>query len=626
MIVRRSDFADVLEELSSYSVLSLDCESDGLRPYHGSRLFSIIIGVSNERAYYFNFQQYAELEDSYILPREWLLRFKALFSDADRLWYIAKFNFDLHILGVEELEIAGEVHCTQNQGRVEYNEHNSYSLEDSLERIGLKKDDKVKKWILDNAAWEWETIPGKNKRNKNLHYYKVPFDIIAPYGLDDAKGCFALGEYERTSISAQDKEYPAGVPNLSFASAIERRLTKTIYRMEKRGVKIDRPYCVRAARFEADREEQGKAAFKRETGRDFLASGKLFQTIFESERSKWIYTDKGNPSYESEVLSSFSNPAAKMVLEIRDAKSKRDFYNGFLWHADRDDVIHAQFNPGGTRTHRFSSSEPNMQNLKKDEGDALDQEFVVRRAIIPRPGHIFIMPDCDQVEYKLFLDYAKHMMILEFERKKLAWKDEFFDVANKVRDGFDVHVATAEVLAQALSREFSRSSAKTVNFGLLYGQGKGLLSTNLGVTEDEAVSIKAAYFRKIPEVQFMMNSIMKVIRERGWVRNWAGYRYMFPNREYAYTGPNTVIQGGCAAVIKVAMNQIDELFLGMKSRLVLSVHDELPCEIHESEIATAPRLVQSIMENVYPHWHIPLTVGMEWSDKSLADKKEGFPA
>lgn len=649
MLVSRSSFDFVVEQLSREQRLSLDSETTGLRPYHGDRLFSLILGrqapagASKPEAFYFNFwPSYTGLDPEFVLPKSYLKKLAPLWDDPAKLWFMHKFNFDMHFLGAEGIELAGEVFCTLTQGRVEYNEHPSYSLADSLERIGLAKDDTVEKIIDRDKLWEWQSIPGKTQRKKNKFYYKVPHDIIVPYGLSDATGCFHLGVFLQNSIGKKSSEYPPGVPSLLQALEVEKRLAHTVYRMEKVGVRIDRPYCVRAARYEANRAEQGSAEFKRETGREYCASPKLFAEIFSAERERWVYTEKGNPSFDSDLLKGFKgNLAAKAILQIRDAKAKLDFYNGFLWHADKDDIIHGQFNPGGTRTFRFSSSEPNLQNMSSEEasyckacdtsfeefvdlcpdcqGEAEHPEFMVRRAIIPRPGYIFLLPDFDQMEYKMMLDYAKHMQVIEFKRAGREWDEGYFEVANKVRDGFDVHRATGELMG------VPRKYAKTLNFLLLYGGGPGKLAAALGIPLEEAYILRSKYFRALPYVQFMISQIEQTIRERGWIRNWAGYKYNFPNRGYAYTGPNTIIQGGCAAVNKVAMNRLDERFKGTKSRLVLTIHDENPCEIHESEIHTLPKLVQQDMESVYPYKYIPLTCGMEWSSVSLADKRKGFP-
>lgn len=646
MIVSRGLFESVLSDLKGHKTLSLDFETFGLRPYHGDRLFSLILGALNSEgtpeAYYFNFQGYDDLPLETVLGLDHLQSLKVLFSDPSKSWFIHKFNFDMHVLWAEGIELAGPVWCTMTQGRVEYNEHFNYDLASSLDRIGLKKDDKVEDCIIANGAWEWESIPGKKTRKKNKFFSRVPPEIIIPYGEDDAKGCLALGLHQIASIKKQALEYPTGKPTIWDAAMIEQRLAHTVFRMERVGVKIDREYCIRAAKYEADREEKARLAFERETKVKFSDHYMTLQKIFTEDRALWEMTKKGNPSFNSDALKLFKHPAARMVVDRRAAKSKLDFYNGFLYHADQDDVIHAQFHPGGTRTMRFSSSEPNLQNLTSEEAtycnackewyeqyvdvcpdcdgtDLKHPEFMVRRAIIPRPGFLFVMPDYDQMEYKLMLDYAKVMMIQHFRSRNLKWDDGYFEVANKVALGYDVHKATAELVG------FTRKAAKSINFGLLYGEGKDSLAANLRVSVPEAMAMKAKYFRALPYVQFMVGEIMNAVRNRGWVRSWAGYKYNFPDRNFAYTGPNTVVQGGCAAVAKVAMNRIDEYFLPKKSRLVLSIHDEFPSEIHESEVVEAPRKIKELMESVYPYKYIPLTVGMEWSAKSLADKQKGFP-
>lgn len=647
MIVGRSTLDHVIELLRPHKVIALDTETTGLRPYHGDRMFSLILAMKATDGtvvpFYFNFwPSYPGVALEHVLTRDHLLKLKILFDDADKKWYIHKFNFDMHVLGVEGLEIAGEVFCTLTQGRVEYNEHLKYNLDASLARIGLKKHDTVEEWIKENKAFEVVDIPGKKQQKKNKFFYKVPYDIIVPYGCADASGGFSLGEHLESSISAQASQFPPGVPTLLSAAKIECRLAKTVYRMEKRGVKIDRAYVSRALKYEADRLEKATQSFRKEANRDYSASSKLFASLFESEKDKWTFTEKGNPSFESDTLKTFLNPAAKLILNLRDAKSKLDFYNGFLWHADSDDVIHPQFHPGGARTFRFSSSEPNLQNLTSEDAtycrtckewheefvdicpecqgtDIEHPEFMVRRAFVPRPGFIFIMPDYDQMEYKMILDYSKHMMISHFRKKRQAWDEDYFEVANKVRDGFDVHKATATLMG------VPRKYAKTLNFLLLYGGGVGKLAEALGVTYEEAERLRRKYFLALPYVNFYIHETMGVVKSRGWIRNWAGYKYNFPNRNFAYTAPNTLIQGGCAAVMKTAMNEIDEILMPYKSKLVLTVHDELPTEVHESEIHVVPKLIKDAMERVYPYKYIPLTAGMEWSDKSLADKKKGFP-
>ena len=94
---------------------------------------------------------------------------------------------------------------------------------------------------------------------------------------------------------------------------------------------------------------------------------------------------------------------------------------------------------------------------------------------------------------------------------------------------------------------------------------------------------------------------------------------------FAYKAPNYLIQGGCADIIKLAMNEIDDFLLPYKSRMLLQIHDELLFKVHKSELDIVPSLV-NIMERVYPHKHLPLTAGVSYSWKSWADKTEGLPS
>lgn len=645
MLVGRDTFESTLAVLAKHPTLSLDTETTGLRPYHGDRLFSLILGHEDSEgkpvAYYFNFwPSYPDFPANHVLTREHLSRInEVLFKDASKSWILSGASYDQHMLNAEGMELAGPTWCTVVQGRVEYNEHFEYGLGASLERIGLKKDGGPEKWIEENNAWEWQTIPGKKTRVKNKFYFKVPPSIIVPYGLDDAKGTLSLGRHQVHRIAEQAKEFPAGVPNLCDAARIEQRLAKTVFRMERAGFKIDRPYVVRATRYEADRLEKATQGFRRETGRDYSASPKLFEDIFASEKGKWKYTEKGNPSFESDTLKTFENPAAKSVLLARDSKSKLDFYNGFLYHADADDVIHGNFKSGGTRTFRFSSADPNLQNMTSEETsfcrpckewfeemvntcpncqgtDIEHPEFIVRRSFVPRPGNALILADFRSMEYAVMLDYAKHMMIQYFKSRGQSWDEGYFEIANKVGGGFDVHKATAELMG------VTRKYAKTLNFMLLYGGGPAKLAEALGLTLDDAIALRNKYFRALPYVGFMIEQIVTAIKQRGWIRNWAGYKYHFPNREFAYTGPNTIIQGGCAAIVKTAMNSVDEYLQGKEAALILSVHDELVVECPEKDAPQVARVVKELMEKAYPHRYVPLAADVDYSTVSLADKQK----
>ena len=612
MIVSRGGFHDVLAKLSVESRLAVDTETSGLRMYHGDRLFSIIIASASE-IFYFNFIPYEDVAPALVLPFSYLpVMGELLFSKETITWYIQNAaNFDLCMFGVDGIEIAGPIHCTKAIGRVEYNDHMSYSLENQLSRLGRHKDDAVKAYIKEHRLWTEIPIPGKEDPYRVLHYDRVPFDIIVPYGETDGRETFFLGDYQEKSIAKKDLE---GNPrSLRAVLENEKRLQKTIYRMKHRGVRINIPYCKKAATYESDRGAKAALEFKKLTGVEYAASPKLFAEVFASEKDKWEYTEKGNPSFESDILKKFNSPAASQVLTIRDAKSKADFYNGFLWFSDAEGVVHPNYNPEGATHGRFSSSEPNFQNLtSEDSEEELNQEFVVRRALLPRKGFVFIMPDYDQMEYKFMLENACRIMGHETELAKM------------VVGGFDFHEATC-VMAKSVGSEVVRKQAKVANFLTLYGGGPKKLAESLNISIEEAKKIRGAIFKAAPEIENYLMAISSSAEKFGYITNWLGRRCYFPNKKFSYRAPNYHTSGGCADVVKVAMNQVDEFLLDKKSKMVMTVHDELPIEVHESELETVPHIIKDIMENVYKSQYIPLTTGMEWSAKSLGDKIKGFP-
>ena len=613
MIVLRSNFQEVVEVLRGASVLSLDTETTGLRPYNGDRLFSVIIGGAGGNTWYFNFQVYQGLtSDEVLTPSHLDILNKEIFSRADLRWYMHNAKFDLAILAQENCEIVGEVFCTKALGRVENNSHMDYDLDSSLKRIGFQKTFDAKGYCDEHELWTWAELPGRKNRKKLYHFDRIPYDLITSYGVGDGAGTFSLGSRLELSIDEQTLKTPSDVPGLQLVRDTEVRLTRTVFGLEKVGVRIDRGYCVRAAQYETDRSQKASEAFKRETGREYSSSPKLFAEIFSGERDRWSFTDKGNPSFDEDALRRLESPAAKLILELRDAKSKADFYNGFLYHADDNGDVHPTFNPDGARHGRFSSSNPNFQNLTAEESEEdLKEEFLIRRAIIPRPGFFFIMPDYDQMEYRLMLELADDL---------IGWETP---IVSLIKGGLDVHAATVEVAAKA-GVKITRTEAKTSNFLTLYGGGNQKLADGLKCSLEQAGKIRDAIFTGAPEIKNLIWSHTRAATQSGFVTNWHGRKNWFPDSRFAYKATNYLVSGGCADVVKIAMNRIDDYLKDKKSRMVLTIHDELPCEIAEGEMYVVPE-IKKIMEDVFKSKYLPLTCGVEWSEKNLADKKKGLP-
>lgn len=377
----------------------------------------------------------------------------------------------------------------------------------------------------------------------------------------------------------------------------ENRLIKTCFTIESRGVLLDLDYVRDALAYEHEKLYEAKKDFEKDTGRAYIDSSKLFAEIFDERGERYPRTDKGNPSFAADALETIDTPTTRLITRIRDHEKRAGtYYSSFLYYADKGGRLHANIRTAGTKTGRFSYANPNLQNIpKEDEESDLEKKFVVRGSFIPSPGFSFVSLDYSQVEYRLMLDYAGETGLIK-----------------RVLGGEDVHQATADMVG------ISRKQAKTLNFAILYGAGIDLLAHNLGIKVREADDLRRKYFSRLPKVKAFLKKVMSVGEARGHVVNWMGRRCHINHRDFSYTLPNHLIQGGAADVIKVAMNRIHEFLEGKLSGMVVQIHDDILHEIHDDEHDLVPG-IQKIMESVYePRNGMRLTVKPEISTKSWA--------
>lgn len=603
MIVLKETFKDTLAKLSSKKVFSLDTETYGLSPFKGDRLFSIIIHDGND-SYYFNFNPYPNVEPECVLPYSLCRELNQITLMPDSLWYMHNAKFDMHMTENEGVEYGGEIHCTESTARLVYNDHMEYSLADCAERIGFKKDDAVAKYIHNNNLWKWQALPGRKTRTKNLYFSKVPLSLIQPYGEQDALITYKLGEYQREELGKIALTSPPNKPNILQVYDNEKRLTKTCAKIERAGIMIDRDYCEKAIIYEQAKFDEAREKFRDLTGENFVDSNKALADAFTKLGETFPTTDKGNPSFTDEVLEGFTTPVAKIVQELRSSQMRcNTYFRSFLHHADTHDRIHANMRQSGTKTGRFSYSDPNLQNLPKED----ESPYPVRRAFIPAPGKFFTLIDYKQMEFRLMLDYAGQT-----------------DLIDRILAGHDPHEATAE-LVRAMGTPCTRRDAKIINFGIAYGMGAEKLGIKLGKTKDEASRFRRQYFEALPKVRAVIQGASKTAEKRGFVFNWFGRRFHFPDPKFAYRSFNAIDQGGCADVVKIAMNQIQELHDARKprSQMVLQVHDEIVFETTEDEQDSLVPKWQWLMENVYSQQFIPLACDVSHSYRSLYDVEKG---
>ncbi len=316
-------------------------------------------------------------------------------------------------------------------------------------------------------------------------------------------------------------------------------------------------------------------------------------------------------STSAEVLEELAaeHPVCAKILEYRKYSKLRSTYIDSLIQL-RDDAgrVHTHFDQVGTATGRLSSSEPNLQNIPVRT--ELGRE--IRGAFIAKPGHVLVDADYSQIELRVLAHISGDETMIDAFRK-----------------GEDIHARTAaEVYGVPIDQvtHQMRSASKAVNFGIVYGISDFALAKNIGVSRREARDFINRYFERYPGVKAYMEQSVREARERGYAVTLMGRRRYLPElassnfnvRSFGERcAMNSPIQGTAADIIKLAMIRVDRELKrrGMRTKLILQVHDELILEAPADEADAAAALLKECMEGVM-QLEVPLqtdiTTGGDW--------------
>lgn len=307
-------------------------------------------------------------------------------------------------------------------------------------------------------------------------------------------------------------------------------------------------------------------------------------------------TKTGQYSTSEDILEKVAhkNPIVGKILEYRQLKKLLTTYLTALPACINPSTgkVHTVYNQTVTATGRISSSAPNLQNIPVRE----EQGREIRRAFIADEGHLFLSADYSQIELRLVADFAADQTML----------DAF-------ANGDDIHAITAAKIYHKNLDEVTadeRRHAKTANFGILYGISAFGLSSRLGIPRTDAKELIDNYFATFPTIQKYMSDSVENAREHGYVSTKMGRKRRLPDinsknpvvRGYAERNAiNAPIQGAAADIIKVAMVEIfrEMREKGLKSRMIMQVHDELNFDVVPEELPVVQEIVGRCMEGAY---------------------------
>ncbi len=296
-------------------------------------------------------------------------------------------------------------------------------------------------------------------------------------------------------------------------------------------------------------------------------------------------------------------PAIEEWREV--TKLKSTYLDAFPELISDDGRLHTTFNQTATATGRLSSTNPNLQNIPI----RTEQGREIRACFTAGPGRRLISADYSQVELRLLAHIAEEPVLKEIFRR-----------------GEDVHTATAEAILGGKTDPGTRSKAKMVNYGIVYGLSAYGLADRLQIPQEEAQEFIDRYFERFPKVKEFIESTIERAREEGHVTTLFGRIRRVPelrSRQFQTRSlgerlaVNMVIQGTAADIIKVAMVRARDTLRagGLETRLVLQIHDELLYEAPEAEVEAASAIVIREMAGAFemdPPLEVDLGVGENW--------------
>ena len=516
--------------------------------------------------------------------------FKPVYEDASILKIGQNIKYDLEVLAAYGVRLAGDMFDTMLA---------HYLLQPELRH---NMDYMAEVYLGYKTIHIDELIGPKGKGQRSMRDLRP--EEVYEYAAEDADVTLRL----KNLLEPRLRE--AGVWPL-FAE-VEMPLVRVLAEMEMNGVRIDTASLKETSQMLTQRMNDIEQEIYQLAGEEFnIASPKqVGEVLFGKMKivDKPKKTKTGQYVTSEEVLQQLKGKSEIVgkILEHRGLKKLLGTYVDALPKLvnPRTGHIHTSFNQTVTATGRLSSSDPNLQNIPVRGEDGKE----IRRAFVPEEGCLFFSADYSQIELRVMAHLSG---------------DE--NMQEAFREGYDIHAATAAKIyhetMDSVTRD-QRTKAKRANFGIIYGITVFGLAERLDISRHEATQLIDGYFATFPRVADYMEQAKQTARERGYAETLMHRRRYLPDitshnatvRGFAERNAiNAPIQGTAADIIKIAMVRIYDRFRreGVRSKMLLQVHDELNFSVYPDEREKVERIVLEEMQGAYP-LNVPLVADCGW--------------
>lgn len=579
-------------ELSAQARFCLDTETTDTNPSR-ARLVGLSFAWQPEVAYYIPVRGPmfdAKLDESLVVDK-----LRPILEDPARTIVGQNIKYDWIVLAQAGVTLAGRLVDSMIL---------SYLLESGERNHSL---DELSRRLLDHEMIPISNLIGKGKNQKRMDEVEVA--RVAEYAAEDADATWRITAKLEPIVRDQDL--------WTLYDTVERPLVEVLARMERAGVVVDVARLKQLSSEFATRLAEIEKEIYLHAGGEFniASAAQLREVLYDRLKLPVLgKTPGGEPSTAAEILDELAplHPLPQLLMEHRQlAKLKSTYLDALPAVVGPDNRVHASFNQTVAATGRLSSSDPNLQNIpvRTDQGRQIRQAFIA-----PGPDWVLLTADYSQIELRMLAHFCQDKNLME-----------------AFRSGHDIHnVVAAQIFGVPESdvSDDQRRRAKTVNFGVIYGLSAFGLASRLGISQGEAAAFIEAYFAQYPGIDTWMTSVLEEAKSTGRVKTILGRRRPIQGiknttgrvRNLAErTAINTVIQGSAADLIKMAMINIDNELrrLGLQSRLILQIHDELVLEVPKNELEQVKELVQRLM-NTALDLNVPVEVdaaaGPNWLD------------
>jgi DNA polymerase I len=563
----------LISELENIKSFCFDTETTSLEEMD-AEVLGLAISYENNKAYYVNMPN--DFEDTKAILGE----FKHLFADATIEKIAQNLKYDLKVLLKYDIQISGPQFDTMLAHYLA-NPDGRHSMDILSEKYLNYKPVSITELI------------GKNGKGQ-LNFRDVPLEKATEYAAEDADVTFQLKDILQKELI--DKQVA------HLMQRLEMPLVPVLADMEMEGIRVDADFLnIYSDELKIMSNDLEKIIYEKSGCNFNIASPKqmgevLFDVMKIDPKAKKTATGQYKTDEATLTKLAAEHEIVSKIVDYRKVNKLRSTYVDALPKLihPKTGRVHTSYAQAVAATGRLSSTNPNLQNIpiRTDLGKE------IRKAFVPRDeNHTLLAVDYSQIELRIVASVAEDAGMME-----------------AFHAGIDIHTATAAkvfgVNIANVTKE-QRYKAKSVNFGLIYGQGAFGLSQNLGIKRGEAAELIEAYFAQFGGVKKYMDDSVKFCRENGFVKTIMGRKRFIPDINSSNqtvvgfaerNAINAPIQGSAADMIKLAMINIHARLGKMKvgTKMLLQVHDELLFDVPKTELEEMTAVIKEEMERAMP--------------------------